>query len=412
MADMGRLLISAAVVYDDLPTAMVAGIRPEWFEDQEHRLVYAWMLDYHSRYGKTPTPRAVKSQFPNYRLINVRVPSEFYIDSLREQRKRAILTDGVIAANEALENGDQKLAQEVMADSLQLLGREVSTLSDVDVLATSRERIDTYTERRDDPGGLTGIATGFPTLDMVTGGFHPEQFVLFGGGAKQGKSFCMMKSAIAAHDQGKSVLFVSFEMSQYEQLCRYDGIVCGVNSLDLLHRRLSEDLERRVRKITNIRRKQGLPPFIISGDITATTTVSALSGKIEQLDPRPDIVFVDGIYLMEAETRAETGSAQYYTALSRSLKRLAQRLQVPIIGSTQALSGKMGKDGAVTLHSLGWTSAWSQDADLILGVEQQAPFIKLRLVAGRNAAPREITLHYKWEDSTLDEVDEQEESDE
>ena len=68
---------------------------------------------------------------------------------------------------------------------------------------------------------------------------------------------------------------------------------------------------------------------------------------------------------------------------------------------------KMGKDGAVTLHSLGWTSAWSQDADLILGAEREpgAPIIRLRVVAGRQVSPTEITVAVNWEESRFEEVE-------
>ena len=73
----------------------------------------------------------------------------------------------------------------------------------------------------------------------------------------------------------------------------------------------------------------------LSADITATTTPSGLSGKIDE--HRPDIVFVDGIYLMENEAGHQPGTAQAYTSLSRSMKRLAQRTGCPVVGTMQAL---------------------------------------------------------------------------
>ena len=44
--------------------------------------------------------------------------------------------------------------------------------------------------------------------------FHAEQFILFAGQAKAGKSWLMIKSAIAAQEAGKKVLFITFEMSR------------------------------------------------------------------------------------------------------------------------------------------------------------------------------------------------------
>ena len=50
-------------------------------------------------------------------------------------------------------------------------------------------------------------------------------------------------------------------------------------------------------------------------------TVSALSAKIEQCNP--DIVFVDGVYLMMDEITGEMNTPQAITNITRALKRLA-----------------------------------------------------------------------------------------
>jgi replicative DNA helicase len=237
----------------------------------------------------------------------------------------------------------------------------------------------------------------------VTSGFHNQQFIVWGGTAKQGKSFMLMKSAIAAQEQQKKVLFLSFEMSAYEQLCRYDAICCGINSMKLLYGELSDEEMKKL--VYGMKARRHYAPFIISSDISASTTVSGLAGKIEQ--HQPDIVFVDGVYLMEPEGGEPPGSPQAYTSISRGLKRLAQRINKPLVVTTQALEGKLGKSKAITLHSLGWTSAWSQDADLVLGVERdpEQPLLCLRVVAGRNVSPRAIGVAINWEESILVETE-------
>jgi len=402
MADLGRALISKIIDENDLVFALNAGIRVSWFEDAEHAAAFRWISEYHARYGETPTERALKMEFPTYRLLSTPEPYEFYLDRFREQRKRAILTDTLADADEALKIGDSKKAQEGFSRGLLRLGQEVSSLTDENAVKKLKSRYDVYDDMRQHQGELRGIGTGFPTLDYKTGGYQSQQFILFGGTAKQGKSFLLMKSAIGAQEAGRKVLFVSFEMSQFEQLARYDAITCGMNAQHLLHGSLTEVEMKQLRE--GMRTMKNMPPFIISADISATTTVSGLAGKIEQ--HQPDIIFVDGVYLMENDTGAEAGSPQAYTAISRGLKRLAQRTQLPIVATTQALSAKMGNHGAVTLHSLGWSSAWSQDADLILGVERvpDEPTITLRIVAGRNVSPAEIYLACDWDRSTFFEM--------
>jgi replicative DNA helicase len=396
-------MISKVIAEESITEALAAGVQSDWFEDADHRETFAWMVDFHARYGKSPTAQALATQFPLYRLVKVPEPYEYYIDHIREVRTRAILVDTIIDANTAVTEDDPVLAARELSKGLLRLGTEVSSLTDEDAVQTMRERFTGYKTARENVGKITGITTGFPTLDLCTGGYHDGQFIVLGGTAKQGKSWLLMAMAIAAQEQGKRVLFVSFEMSVQEQLARLDGMTCGINSNRLLRGDLS-DLDFK-KLYEGMRSRKGMAPFVISADITATTTVSGLAGKIEQ--HQPDVVVVDGAYLMQSEGGEPPGSTQAMTAVSRGLKRLAQRIKKPVLATTQTLPSKVGKDGHTVLNSFGWTSAWVQDADLILAVERDedaTTLIKLRVVAGRNVSPREIGLNVNWEESTLEEI--------
>jgi replicative DNA helicase len=403
MADAAWSMLSKIVLDEDLSTATRGGVRLDWFEDLEHKRVFKWMLEYNSRYGGAPTREAISAEFPAYQLARCREPYEYYLDRFRSQRERSILVDGIVDADTLLQDDDHKGAQRRISQALLQLGREVCSLSDVNVTRRTRARYEAYDEARMHVGELSGIQTGFPTLDFSSGGYLDQQFILFGGGPKHGKSFLLMRSAIAAQDAGYSVLFVTFEMSQREQLARYDAMVSGVNANHVVRNYLDDEEMKKLKKGIALRRN--LPDFVISADISATTTVSGLSGKVDEY--QPDILFIDGCYLMENEIGAKAGEAAAYTAVSRGLKRLAQRIDKPVIGTTQALSGKMGKDGIVTLNSLGWTSAWAQDADVILGVERLPDInqIRLRVVGGRNVSPCEISIICNWEESDFNEAD-------
>lgn len=405
MADVSRRLISKIVSEGDLSRALSGGIRESWFEDAEHRRVFQWMMEYFQRYNVTPTAKALNLDFPTYQLLKVEEPYDFYIDSFRSARERTILVDTEIDLHEALEDGDLKLARDRLSQGLNKVGSEVSSLSDIDVVADWHGRYDEYDEQRKtvDEGVLTGIPTGFQTYDQLTGGWHPEQFILYVGQMKAGKSWIMMKSALAAQDAGKKVLFITFEMSQSEQTARYDGIVSGTDSNRWLRKQLSDEDMLAFKK--GMRLRTNMPPFVISADISGSTTPSGLSGKIDEY--QPDIVFVDGIYLMENEAGHLEGTPQAYTSLSRSMKRLAQRTGVPIVGTMQALPSKMDRTGRVTFHSIGWSSSWGQDADIVFGVERIAdtPLIKFRIVGGRNVGAAEVMLACSWEESSFEETE-------
>jgi hypothetical protein len=81
---------------------------------------------------------------------------------------------------------------------------------------------------------------------------------------------------------------------------------------------------------------------------------------------KPDIVFVDGVYLMMDELTGEMNTPQAITNITRAMKRLAQRIDLPIIITTQTLLWKM-RAGKVTADSIGYSSSFFQDSDVILG---------------------------------------------
>ena len=138
--------------------------------------------------------------------------------------------------------------------------------------------------------------------------------------------------------------------------------------------------------------------------------VSAIAGKIQQY--RPGLVIVDGVYLMDDENGEPKGSPQALTNITRSLKRLAQKFDVPLIGTTQVLSWKLGnkKSRQISADSIGYTSSFAQDSDLILGVESDPDIDNqaiVRVVLARTAPKGEIRIKWDWDTMDFTEVGEE-----
>jgi hypothetical protein len=83
---------------------------------------------------------------------------------------------------------------------------------------------------------------------------------------------------------------------------------------------------------------------------------------------RPDVVVVDGIYLMNGIQ----GNTQWerVTEVSRTLKQIADGEGVPILGIHQANRNAIGKR-RVEVENVAYADALSQDADLLLGVNPE-----------------------------------------
>jgi replicative DNA helicase len=277
----------------------------------------------------------------------------------------------------------------------------------VDIISNWEERLARYEEMRNTPNSLRGIPTGFTGLDRITAGLRPQQLVTFVGEAKKGKSLMTLIMASAAHMHGTSPMYVSFEMSIEEQTARYDALLSGVSHTRILRGDMSQkDMEKLSKAL---RLQKNMHPFVMTEDTSSLTTVSALTGKVQQY--RPSVLFVDGVYLMDDEQGEPKGSPQALTNITRSLKRLAQRFDIPIVITTQVLSWKLGnkKTRQVTADAIGYTSSFAQDSDLVLGVESDPDIDNqaiIRVLLARTAPKGEVRIKWDWDNMDFTEVDE------
>jgi replicative DNA helicase len=112
---------------------------------------------------------------------------------------------------------------------------------------------------------------------------------------------------------------------------------------------------------------------------------------------------------MTDEQSGEANTAQALTNITRSLKKIAQRFQRPIIITTQVLNWKM-KKGNVTADSIGYSSSFLQDADVLLGLQKEDENVEdtrlLKVIASRNSGPAEVSLLWDWNEAQFREIDE------
>jgi replicative DNA helicase len=133
-------------------------------------------------------------------------------------------------------------------------------------------------------------------------------------------------------------------------------------------------------------------------DSSSGQTVSGIASKVQSKNP--DIVFIDGTYLMIDEQTNESNTPQALTNITRSLKRLAQKINKPVVISTQVLTWKM-KKGSVTADAIGYSSSFHQDADVIFGLQREDEAVDdtrlLKVVASRNSGLKDVSLNWSWE---------------
>jgi replicative DNA helicase len=412
MASAEHLLISKVINDNDISHVVEAGIRPNHFSPQWEG-VWLWILDYWRTHAAIPSIRALNQEFADLELADSnREQFSNLIDEVLNSYRHQKLVETISSAMPLLNNNSTNEAIQMLSDGLQTASAEVARLRDVDLIQSWEERIARYNLMRETPNAIRGIPTGFTGLDRITAGLRPQQLITFVGEAKKGKSLITLIIANAVHTHGKVPMFISFEMSIEEQAARYDAIVSNISHTKIIRGDLTK---KEVEKIeTTLRMRKNMHPFLMSEDSSSLTTVSAIAGKIQQ--HRPDMLIVDGVYLMDDEQGEPKGSPQALTNITRSLKRIAQRFDIPIIGTTQVLGWKLGnkKSRKITADSIGYTSSFSQDSDLVIGVESDPDIDNqaiLRVVLARSAPMGEVKIKWDWENMDFSEVFEDESGD-
>ena len=401
-ADNEIRLLSRAIRTRDIAPILEAGLQDDWFFIDENRQVWSFVRQHWTKYGEVPTAVTVKDNFPTYRLLAVDDSLEYLLDQLIDYRKRQKTIEVVQDAADAIANGDHNAAIEAMGRGVSTIADEgVGQSTDVDLTKNPLGRFDEYLNIKTRPNGLLGIATGFKTIDQATAGLQPGQLITIIAPPKTGKSVLSLQVAVNVHKDGYVPLYQSFEMSNIEQQHRHDAMRAQIAHSRLIRGALTPEEEARYQKV--LTEMATMHKFYLTDSVSAMT-VTGLKSKIEKL--KPDIVFVDGVYLMIDEATGESNTPQALTNITRNLKRLAQKENIPIVITTQVLLWKM-KKRQVSADAIGYSSSFFQDSDVILGLQKQDEeddtSRELRIVASRNCGPATSDLLWDWEDGRFEE---------
>lgn len=106
-------------------------------------------------------------------------------------------------------------AQEILASVRPEQAAQIKTVKD-----GLSEFVETLQARYESQSKVTGVPTGLATLDDLTSGWQPGNFIVLVGETSMGKSALALQSALAAaewaKERGKSVLYFSLEMTAGE----------------------------------------------------------------------------------------------------------------------------------------------------------------------------------------------------
>ena len=223
--------------------------------------------------------------------------------------------------------------------------------------------------------GLTGVPSGFPSLDKITMGWQEGNLVVIGARPGHGKTAIALNMArSAAVDAGIPTAFFTLEMTSVELADRLIATETGLPSDKRKGRTKMKDEEWG--QLEKGLAKAAKAPLYI--DETPGLTISEFTSKIKRMKVEKDIriAFVDYLQLMHASGHESQYRAQEIGEISRQLKETAKELKIPIIALAQLNRNLMGRQGTVNgrpvLSDLKDSGSIEQDADMVLFIHRPA----------------------------------------
>jgi replicative DNA helicase len=236
------------------------------------------------------------------------------------------------------------------------------------VLVKTIQRIEDMRNRDED---ITGVPSGFPSLDKLTYGWQQTDLIVLAARPSVGKTafaLNLARSAALHPTKPTPVVFFSLEMSSSQLVQRILSAESEI-WLEKISRGKLEEHEMKQLYKRGIERLSSAPIYI---DDTAALNIFELRAKCRRLKNKHDIglIIIDYLQLMSGGGDNKNGNReQEISKISRDLKGLAKELKVPIIALSQlSREVEKRKEGAKIpqLSDLRESGAIEQDADMVM----------------------------------------------
>jgi len=225
---------------------------------------------------------------------------------------------------------------------------------------------------QDRQGGLSGVPSGYPTLDGITLGWQPSDLIILAARPSVGKTaFALNVARNAAVDHNVPVAVFSLEMPAIQLAKRMMVSETGLDSKKIKGGTPleSEDWKRLEEQL---RRLSAAPLYI---DDTPSLPVMEFRSKVKKLvkDKKVRLIVVDYLQLMQGPAELRAFREQEVAAISRTLKATAKEHNVPIIALSQLSRNavqRQGSNNRPQLSDLRESGSIEQDADMVLFIHR------------------------------------------
>jgi replicative DNA helicase len=178
------------------------------------------------------------------------------------------------------------------------------------------------------PGGIVGVPTGFPDLDLLTGGLQDGTLIVVAGPTAAGVStFGLTLARMAAIRAAVPTLVFSLDLPSWQVIHR---LLCAEGSIDSQRLLLGRLDERDWARLVRVLGRVADAPLMV--DASPAMTVEAIASACQQLREGAGLglVIIDEVGMIQP-ARPLDNPVRERGEVARSLKLLARELSVPVV---------------------------------------------------------------------------------
>lgn len=385
MATLERMLNVKIIRSGGLKEVLEWGITAEDFLIPTERQIFSGLL---ASYLSPDNPGSVMGvglaamQFPQLDLTDTdpNVTLEHLCNELRKQRVAKVILEKTKDITDTAVLGMAYEAASMLNElQFDISSMQLGKSTDISLrkgVAKVKERY-----RKMKAGETVGIMPWpWEPLQDQTKGVQEDDYVVFYGRPKSMKTWILVFLIYWAIIHNKRVLFYTKEMTDLNLYMRIAACYIEVFYNDLRLGNMTPEKEAALNdleEMAGVLEKENAVICLSAQDADGRDSVAWLSSKVAKY--KPDIVFIDGIYLMSVEKKTLKDNERV-ALISRQIRQMILATHVPVIATIQANRKAEGHTEA-NLDEIAFSDALSQDCT-----------IAARVIKSKDEVPQTISI--------------------
>jgi len=382
--DMEEAVLGALLLEPNASIDIVGTVKPEYFYKENHRKIFSAIMTLVSGHNPVDIYTVAEELKKKEELDEIGGP--YYLSQLTMRVAAAshleyhskILTQKFIQRE--LINTSYNILRDAFDDTIpadELLDASQKKLFDLGEMNLRRdtrlvhsvlgEVLDELADVQTREDGLSGLPSGYTSLDRMTLGWQKADLVVIAARPSMGKTaFVLTMARNMSVNHNIPVAFFSLEMPDAQLVKRLLVSETGLSSEKIRggKKLKSFEWEQLNQRIINLTKA---PLYI---DDTPSLSIFEFRAKARRLVASKGVklIIIDYMQLMSGPPELRGMREQEVAAISRSLKAVAKELNVPVIALSQMNRSSETRGGhrKPQLSDLRESGAIEQDADIVI----------------------------------------------